>query len=225
MAIPLIIAHRGASLECPENSLQAYRRAIAVGSDYVEIDLHLTRDGIPVCHHDEHIGSGPLSGRRIGDCTLAQLKSAAVGEAEIPTFAEVLGLSFGSSGLLVELKEGDADLVAIASRMLQRSAVEKALVGTFSISMMAELLKLWPQAQLIGIVEEETRLAEHMGLRPRYLAIDVAVASPERVRVIQGAGIEVLVWTVDDPTLASSLVHQGVCGIITNDPERMVKIR
>lgn len=225
MAIPLIIAHRGASLECPENTLQAYRRAIAVGADYVEIDLHLTRDGIPVCHHDEEIGDGPLSGKRIGDCTLAQLKSVAVGETEIPTFGEVLALAFGTSGLMVELKEGNADLGPIASQMLQRSAIERALVGSFSISMMAELRQFWPTSQLIGIVEEDARIPEHVALRPRYLAIDLALASPERVCAMQKAGIEVLVWTVDDPAVASSLVSQGVSGIITNDPERMVKIR
>lgn len=225
MAVPLVIAHRGASLECPENTLKAYRRAIEVGADYVEIDLHLTRDDIPVCHHDEVIGDGPLSGTRIEDCTLAQLRSASVGEREIPTFTEVLALAFGASGLMVELKEGNEDLVAITFRLLRRSAIERALLGTFSVTMMNKLVELWPTSQLIGIVEEHDRIAEHMALRPRYLAIDVTLASPERIRFIQEAGIEVLVWTVDDPAVATSLVSQGVSGIITNDPGRMVKIR
>lgn len=219
----LVIAHRGASSEKPENTLAAYKRAIVMGADFVEMDVHLSQDGVPICYHDEFLRR-PTSDKppRISDCTVQDLKNFAVGEWEIPTLAEVLALDFAHSGLMVELKEGSSRLAQAVTQQLRRASVSDVVLGSFSLDMMAELSEIWSPQFLIGIVEDEDKIASHLALHPRILAIDVALANPERVQGLVSRGVEVWVWTVDDPILSRSLVQRGVTGIITNNPRELL---
>ncbi len=108
---PYLIAHRGNQVACPENTLAAFRRALTDGADMIETDLHLSRDGVFVCIHDETVdrttdGQGPVA-----DKTLAELKqlSAAYHRPEfknerIPMLAETLALIPPGVGIVLELK-------------------------------------------------------------------------------------------------------------------------
>ncbi len=109
---PLIIAHRGASARAPENTLSAFRRAIADGADLLETDLRLTRDGALVCLHDatlERTGGDP---RPVASLTLAELKAVPVTRPvpgfppeAVPTLGEALALLPSDRGLVLELKD------------------------------------------------------------------------------------------------------------------------
>ena len=92
---PLVIAHRGASGELPENTLPAYELAVKQGSDMIEIDLHTTRDGAIVITHDENLEG--LGGRgEVADATLEEIRRLdAGGGAAVPTLGEVLD-AFGA---------------------------------------------------------------------------------------------------------------------------------
>ena len=114
-----IYAHRGASAECPENTLAAFRRAIALGVDGIELDIHLSSDGEPVVIHDETVdrttnGSGPVAG-----LTVAELRALNAGQGEyVPTLAEVLDVVAGRAHLNIEIKTAaaaDAMLRVVAS--------------------------------------------------------------------------------------------------------------
>ena len=110
-----IIAHRGASKESPENTLSAFQRAIELGSDYIELDVHLSKDGIPVVIHDTHLSrtTNHILNERVNDKTLKEIKAldaglwfneAYIGE-KIPTLEEVLLLDRNKTGLMIEIKK------------------------------------------------------------------------------------------------------------------------
>src|SRR5262245_40832238 len=92
---PYVMAHRGNSISCPENTLAAFRRAFKEGADLLETDLHLTSDGVFVCIHDPTLDRTTLSSGKVEEMTLGQLKqaSACYGRSEFadernPTLAE-----------------------------------------------------------------------------------------------------------------------------------------
>jgi glycerophosphoryl diester phosphodiesterase len=104
VAKPLVIAHRGASAEAPENTLAAFRRALALKVDGIELDVQATRDGVPVVFHDE--GLRRLTGRigRLGKKTWPELAALRVAQTEpIPNLAQVLALVRGRATVHREL--------------------------------------------------------------------------------------------------------------------------
>lgn len=108
---PYVIAHRGNQVACPENTLAAFRQAIADGADILETDLHLTADGVFVCIHDSTVDRTTDGSGAVAEMTLAQIRrlSAAYGRPEfreerIPTLAELTALIPGDMALAVELK-------------------------------------------------------------------------------------------------------------------------
>jgi hypothetical protein len=106
VAQPLFIAHRGASAEAPENTLAAFRRALALGVDGIELDVQVSRDGVPMVFHDATLVR--LTGRRgrIGQFTRCELRANPVRGEAIPTLAEVLALTRDRAVVQVEIKRG-----------------------------------------------------------------------------------------------------------------------
>jgi glycerophosphoryl diester phosphodiesterase len=214
---PRIIAHRGASLEMPENTLLAYQRAIDLGADAIELDVHLTHDGKVVCHHDETLkGPKPL---RIAEHALKDLRRQF---SEIPTLAEVLQLPFGSTGLMIELKGTHIALVKAVWEQLQDHALPSLILGSFSLEIMRGLQRHWPRQQLVGIADDAQALGAHAALRPGTLAIHIALATPKHVQRLLTEGFEICVWTIDDIASARAVCACGVQGIITNDPRLLL---
>lgn len=108
---PYVIAHRGNRVACPENTLAAFRRALADGANILETDLHLTKDGVFVCIHDETVDRTTNGRGAVADLTLAEIKqlSASDGRPEfaderVPTLAEAAALLPAEVGLALELK-------------------------------------------------------------------------------------------------------------------------
>src|SRR5919205_2879218 len=106
---PQLIAHRGAPRERPENTLPAFLRALALGAEGIELDVHATADGVVVVHHDPMPRapppSGALAGRRIETLTFDELQGFSIrGLALIPTLAEVLAVVKGRVDVFVEIK-------------------------------------------------------------------------------------------------------------------------
>lgn len=215
-AIPQIIAHRGASLEMPENTLSAYQRSIDLGANLIELDVHLTLDEEIVCHHDQAIHGTELL---IAENRLEDLRGAF---PELPTLQDVLGLSFGSTGLMIELKTKNTLLAKAVTQLLKKSICPKLFLGSFSIDIMQALQQDWPSSQLVGIAAKESELSAQMALKPDVLAIRWSLAAAERIQELLSLGFNVWVWTVDDVATAKTLTRLGAHGVITNDPRSML---
>ncbi len=226
---PLVIAHRGASGERPENTLPAYELAGAQRADMIEVDLHRTRDGAIVVTHDEELaGLGGVG--EIAHATLAEVRALDAGEgARVPTLDELLD-GFGARiPLNLELKRGTgiyyegleaATLDAVRSREL----LPRMLFSSFYDPVLARLRALSPDARLALLLSRKfpVRMVE----RARALGAEAvnpedSLVTRELVREAHAAGLAVYVFTVDDPAEMRRLLDLGVDGLFTNVPARM----
>ena len=223
---PLVFAHRGGSKIGPENTIVAFDRGLAAGADGLELDVHLSRDGVVVVHHDARLdrttsGKGPLKER-----TAAEL-----GQLNVPTLRDVLA-RYSNVGIIIELKErGEALAGAVVSDVLRAGATDRVCLGSFSVTALRAARAAAPGIATSG-ARFEVRMALYRswcGLSPGRVPYQVfqvpettgstRVVSPRFVRLAHKAGIAVQVWTVDEPEDIRRLLDWGVDGIISDRPD------
>lgn len=226
-----LIAHRGASKEAPENTLAAMQIALDLGVDYIEFDVQLSKDGIPVVIHDAVLGrtTPKVANKRVVDLDLETLQSYDAGSwfgapfagQKIPSLKEVLALNRGTTGLMIEVKKGHGDiktLVAGIASCFNQASLSNILLGSFSIAIMDEMKKQIPNCSLIGIVEDYNKLPLMRELKLNRIALWYKLLNPALVQSLHEEGKKVWTFTVDDPRVVEFLVSIGVDGIITNNP-------
>ena len=224
-----IIAHRGASAEYRENTVPAYARAIELGVDFIELDLHLSKDGIPVCHHDAELHMAKDKGLStfISDHNLQSIRSTLDGHYEIPSLLEVLHLDRFHVGLMLELKLDKnpiPELVRSVVDLVRAHAARcqgRILVGSLSAEVHRALVPHVPRDSRIGIVDTVADFPAHMAEDPLYLALNHKLADARSVQRLVETGHRVWTWTVNDPERALELASYGVSGIITDDPAKI----
>jgi glycerophosphoryl diester phosphodiesterase len=216
---PLIIAHRGWSSRFTENTLPAIRAALNLGVDFVEIDVHETRDGEIVVFHDYRLNR--LCGVRgwLRNKTLAELKEL---NASIPTLAEVLRACRGKARVLIEIKRADPRKVAAVIERCRMT--HEVIVFSMSVAYMKQLAVANPRIARFGLVARRLRsslftlrssgVVQGIGLSRRL------VRSHDLVERIHRNGWKLFVWTVNRPSEMQRLISWGVDGLITNYPER-----
>ena len=213
------IAHRGAKREHAENTVAAFKTAFDRRADAVELDVHGTRDGVVVVHHDPTLGSsfGALNGRAIADLDWAAIAQASTSsKTRIPTLTDVFGITPPGATVYVEIKgRGIEQLVA----ELLRHTGTRCAVHSFdheSIRRMRELLPQVPRGILFDRrpkdVETDLRNAAARDVWPEWRLIDGSL-----VKRVHAAGGRVVAWTVNDRTVAGDLIALGVDGICTDD--------
>ncbi len=230
MVRPLIIAHRGASAEAPENTLAAFSRALAAGADGVELDVQVTRDGVPVVCHDPTLGR--LTGRPgvIARLTRDELRAVRVRGEPLPTLAEVLALLAGRAVAQIEVKHGVP--VAPVVRAVQRARAAGAVIfASFDAAIVAEARRLAPGVprMLIGghrrlrpagpAARTEALVPILAALGATGVSIDWrAVRAPAFIRALKSRGACVWCWTVNEPRLMQRLADWGADAILSDDP-------
>jgi len=229
---PLVIAHRGASGQRPENTLPAFALAVEMGADMIETDLHRTRDGAVVISHDETLAA--LGGRgEIGDVTLAELRRLDAGGGErMPTLDEVLDRFGGRIAWNLELKQGSTGAypgleAAALDAVRVRGLLPRTLFSSFYDPVLARLRALEPAARIGLLISrryprqavERARALGAEALHPELELVDAAW-----VAAAHEAGLAVHVFTVDEPEAMARLLALGVDGIFTNHPDRMRRV-
>ncbi|HEX6059065.1 MAG TPA: glycerophosphodiester phosphodiesterase family protein [Gemmatimonadaceae bacterium] len=245
----LVIAHRGASAERPENTLESFRLALEQGADALELDVRATADGEVVVVHDATLERTTSLAGFVRGRTVAELRAADAGarftpdagrtfpwrgrDVRVPTLADVLD-AFPGVPLLVEVKEPAAQEptrraildAGAQARCVLASAHADALVAFREAPFLrgasgADISRLYFPAMLGFAPAALEALAFAVPLRWRGLTI------PTR-RVVAAArrrGRPVHVWTVDEPAIALRLWERGVAGIVTNVPGRIAAAR
>ena len=228
-ARPLIFAHRGASHAAPENTLPAFRRAVNVGADGVELDVHLTRDGVPVVIHDETVNATTDGTGRVTEMTLAEVKALDAGRhvdpafagTRVPTLEEVL-VEIGEKLLVnVELKPAgrrNAGLAPAVVGVVERLGLEdRVWLSSFKPHHLYEARQASVRIPcgLLYVPNPLTPLfrlfTPHEALHPYHMLI-----TPHFVRRAHRRGLRVSTWTVDDVGAARRLADWGVDALITN---------
>ncbi|MBM4336243.1 MAG: glycerophosphodiester phosphodiesterase [Deltaproteobacteria bacterium] len=215
------IAHRGASVDELENTLEAFALAVEQGADMIETDLHLLRDGVVALYHDDEIAGVP-----VGELTLSELRGHL---PRAPTLQEALDRFGARIPWNLEIKSptsGDyAGLERIAlDEVRRRGILEQTLFSSFSDSVLARLRALERRSRLGTLVSvyqpgEILERARHVGSEAVHLHL--LLASEERVQEAHAAGFRVNVYTVDDPAAQRRLSGFGVDGVFTNLPGRL----
>ena len=222
-----IIGHRGSPREAPENSLASFERALAHGVDAVELDTHVTADGVAVVHHDPIIGAGEhprIAGRAIAGLTWAQLDAGRNDDrAPAPRLADVLDLVAGSAVVYVELKGSHIESAVIDC--IQASRAECA-VHAFDHRAVARARTLRPDLRT-GILLD-ARLVDPVSAMRDAGATDFwqqwKMIDEDLVTAIHEAGGKVIAWTVNDADAAASLIALGIDGLCTDVPGLMMHL-
>ncbi|MFE6851716.1 glycerophosphodiester phosphodiesterase [Streptomyces sp. NPDC057674] len=230
---PLPFAHRGGTANGLENTAAAFRRAAAAGYRYFETDVHTTSDGVLVAFHDATLDRVTDTSGRIADLPWAAVREARVaGKEPLPLFADLLD-EFPEARWNVDLKAESA-LHPLVDLIRKKRAWDRVCVGSFTEARVV-------RAQRLAGPELATSFGVRgvIGLRLRSLGIPAAVRAgavaaqvPERqggvpvvdrrfVREAHARGIQVHVWTVNDPARMHSLLDLGVDGIMTDQLETL----
>lgn len=231
-----MIAHRGDSAHRPENTLASFRNALAIGAEFLELDVQLTRDGEAVVLHDGTLerttsGQGP-----VGALSLAELKRLSAGYEErfgtayaderIPTLAEALDLARGKARVMIEFKkESIAESGALEARVVAvvRAAgmANDVVLISFERRALARLRALDPAIRRGHLFYRATPEEVVAGARE----VDTDIVMPEKgmlsdalVDACRAAGIKPATWVVDDPGELLALARFELYGIGSNRP-------
>jgi glycerophosphoryl diester phosphodiesterase len=230
---PRLIGHRGASARCPENSLEAFRRAASDGADGVELDVLRCATGEVVVFHDDDLSR--LGGRpdRIASLSLAAIRQVRLTSgASIPTLEEAMEACGDELLVNVELKASGVSwseirrLVDGVAAVVGSSGVrERVLVSSFHPCAVAAWQRRLPEVPAGLLFEAEAPLYLRRAwalpwLRPFSANPQDLLCDTEAVRRWHARGYRVNVWTVDAPDDLRRLAAAGVDAIITNDPAR-----
>lgn len=234
---PLVLGHRGASADAPENTLAAFRLALEQGADGVELDVRRCATGEVVVVHDEDLSRVAGVPLRIADAPLAALRGHDVGAwngerfrgERVPLLSEVLE-ALPDAIVNVELKGGagrDLRLAHAAAEVIWRAgAGGRVVVSSFDWRLLLAFRMASPDVPT-GLLFEEAwgwRAWTWLAIRtlgPAAVHPDRALATDARVRGWTERGLTVNVWTVDDPAEAARVARAGAAAVITNAPARV----
>ena len=230
---PIAFAHRGGAAVGDENSMTAFARSVAAGYRYLETDVHATADGVAVVFHDDTLDR--MLGRpgRIEDITLAELRTVRIGGATVvPTLAELLE-EFPECRLNVDLK-ADSSVDPTIETIWRCNARDRVLLASFSDRRIRWARRVCGPRQATSLGQREVAALRFASLHGRGLAgfvpgvaaaqgpvryAGVPVVDARFVAHAHRLGMQVHVWTVDDPARMRELLDLGVDGIMTDHIE------
>jgi glycerophosphoryl diester phosphodiesterase len=196
---PLVIAHRGASWDLPENTLPAIERAIEVGADFVEIDVHPAQDRLVVTH------GRPRAGR------------------DYPSLEEVVELTSGRIGLMVELKRPYEYRRHDVVRRALSAVDDEAVLVCFEPGALIEARRLRPEVRRLQHVGFGVSIAAAAGYA-WGVGFGNRRVTPRGIARAQAFGLATTVFTVNDPARMRRLASYGVTGIFTDRPELALQV-
>jgi glycerophosphoryl diester phosphodiesterase len=218
----LIYAHRGASANHPENTLRAFRHALAFGVDGIELDVHATADGIPVVIHDRDVGRTTDGAGYVDEIPQARLETFDAGDGErVPTLAEVLALVGDAAHLDVEIKGVGVER-AVLEVLAQYPAVNWA-ISSFAWDTLRTVRQLDPVAEVWPLAErvDDDLIAIAAELASPAVSLFTGAYTAETATKLSNAGLRVMVWTVNDPGEARRVADLGAFALCTDDPQRI----
>jgi len=237
--LPKVIGHRGAMAYAPENTQASFREAKARGCSWVEFDVRLTRDGVPVLIHDAALNRTSNGKGRVAAHDLAQLAGLDAGGWFAPEFAgqRILSLEravalLGELGLgaNVELKpvRGHQAAMAAAVTAVLRSDwpdhLPAPLLSSFDRKVLAALAENnapWPRGYLAKALPRRWH-AEAVRLGCRSIHCAQQRLKPAQAEAVKAAGFVLAAYTVNDPARAAALFDWGVDAVFSDAPDRLI---
>jgi glycerophosphoryl diester phosphodiesterase len=237
----LVVAHRGFSGAAPENTLAAFRKAIETGSDMIELDIQLSKDGKIVVIHDDTLERTTNGQGKVADHALREIRKLDAGSwfnprfsgEKIPTLQEVLKLAKGKVLVNIEIKtptHGQYPITDLADRGLD--AVKKAgmlnrvIFSSFNPASLEWVRNKEPRAWVAFLYHHDWNSLSEVtkGKDWRVLNLRNSFLTRGKIEKIRQGGIKINVYTVNSEEELGQFVKWGADGIITNHPDRLIRI-
>ena len=214
-----IYGHRGAPAEFPENTLAGFRRAMELGVRGIELDVHLSKDGVAVVCHDETLDRTTNATGAIADFTVAELRNVDAGNGEyVPTLLEVLELVGDSLHVDIEVKANAAGAAVLDD--VQKVDGLRWLVSSFDWDVLRYVRSQDADADLwvLTMGATDDAIATYKELNAGALAIWEKAMDAEIASFLVEQTIPWWPWTVNDPARARQMLDWGAIGICTDNP-------
>ncbi|GGH80013.1 glycerophosphoryl diester phosphodiesterase [Pullulanibacillus pueri] len=225
------VAHRGYPVKYPENTLSSYQAAVDLGFEILELDAHLTKDGVPVLMHDPKLDRTTNGTGQIKDYTLKELKQLQVGEYEtIPTLEEALQAMKGKIKVNVEIKQKGNLYPGIESIVLETikkaDMMDQVYASSFDHYAMMRLRKLSPDIDISLILSGATppSLPLMKEIRAKYIAFGVGYITDEVVEDCERHEVTPVAWTVNSEAQIRSMLQYPSVLCTTDQCERFKAI-
>lgn len=227
---PIAFAHRGGTSAAPENSLRAFADAVSLGFQYLETDVHATSDGIIVAFHDNDLERTCGEKRAIATSTWDELKSARIdGTDPIPLLDDLLD-EFPNARFNIDCK-ADSALEPLIQKLQDRDCLERVCIGSFSDKRLDRIREVFGSTVCTSMGPKEVaklvaRVDTFVPIKPTEHALmaqvpvrqgPIPVTTKRFVNVAHELGLQVHVWTIDDPIEIARLLDLGVDGVMSDD--------
>ena len=232
-----VMAHRGYSGAYPENTMLSFRKAAEVGTDGIELDVHMTRDGVLVVHHDERVDRTTDGTGRICDTSYAELRSLNAAKLwadryapeKVPSFEEYCEWAAGEALFTnIEIKTDNTYYPGIEQQtwdtVVKYGLEKKVLFSSFNHFSLTRMKSILPsEVELGALVEHESGVKVYPGAYCEAAGFHcyhppIAALNDENVADCKAHGVKINVWTVNDMAGLEKLYAWDVEGIITNFP-------
>src|SRR6267143_4328122 len=231
----LVIAHRGASGNAPENTLAAFRKAVALGATFIETDLQLSRDAHFVAIHDATVNRTTNGQGAVHDMKLAELRRLDAGSwfgsefagEHIPTLEEILDFAKKHDVVFyLELKPSGSwgGEHALIASLRESGEIPRTVVISFDVAILESLRKTEPTL-MTGVLYDgqlEKPLDRAVEIGARQLAVRGDLVTPALLTEARKRDLQVVCWTVNHPAHMRLLIDAGVDGIMSDYPDRLV---
>jgi len=225
------LAHRGYPKRYPENTMISFQAALDLGFPFLELDVHLTKDGVPVVIHDPTVNRTTNGKGRVIDYPLEELRKLDAGQGEnIPTLEEVLTLAKGKAKVDIELKQSGELYPDLEEKVLDTvqacGMMDQVFVASFdhySIVKMREISKEIELGLVIyGATPSVFPLASE--LQARYVSVKYIYLTDHFVNKCREQGLQVIAWTVDDEEhMRELLARYPDVWVCTNEAEKWMR--
>lgn len=239
----IVIAHRGASAYYPENTMPAFKAAVEMNADMIELDVLLSKDNVPIVFHDKYLDKKSNGQGLLSDHTLSELKKLDAGSwfhekfkgVQIPTLQEVLEFTSGKIALNIEIK---TEAVSAEYNTIEKSVIDlverynlenEVIISSFDYRAIERVKSLNTKIQTALLYERQ----QSYGREPVDLVKDYKVdafnfsaneCAANWLSQLNTHQIPFFIYTVNDPGMMKSLIEKGAKGIFTDKPDVLYKV-
>ena len=228
---PYIVAHRGDSVNCPENTMPAFLKAIEEGADFIELDVHETKDGVIVVTHDDGLKRITGSSEKVHNLTYEELEKLDAGSwfseefsyVRISTLDEVLKALKGKALIQIELKptKYDVDLEQKVVDIINSNDMESdCMITSLDYDALKEVKEIDPDIDVVCVMTVVSGNLDDLDFADGF-SIESNNITREIVSKIHADEKEVYSWTVNNKNKVQEMINAGVDGILTDNPEML----
>jgi len=238
-ASPRVLAHRGLAVGAPENTMLAFAKAVATGAQYIETDVHASLDGIAVVSHDPSLARVAGRDLKVDQLTLAELRRIDLGDGQgFCALSEALD-AFPETRFNIDIKSRDAVSPTVCA-IRDISATDRVLVTSFDEKRRAATVRELPGVAssasagrfLVALLGAKTGISPAMrralnglvAIQVPEKALGLRVTTPRVIQRVHDLGLEMHVWTINEPQRMRHLLDLGVDGIVTDRADLALEV-